>query len=41
MPGDLVAIFARFASQDSDGFGLKLLAALRNEFGAIRLKSGL
>jgi 6-phosphogluconate dehydrogenase len=27
------ALFARFASRDENSFGLRLLAALRNEFG--------
>jgi 6-phosphogluconate dehydrogenase len=27
------ALFARFASQKKDAFGLRLVAALRNQFG--------
>jgi 6-phosphogluconate dehydrogenase len=38
-PTIAAALFARFASRDQDGFGLKLLAALRNEFGGHAVKS--
>jgi len=36
------ALFTRFASREQDSFGLKLLAALRNQFGghAVTLESG-
>jgi len=36
------ALFARFASQKKDAFGLRLVAALRNQFGghAVTLESG-
>jgi 6-phosphogluconate dehydrogenase len=37
-PTIAAALFARFASRDEDGFGLKLLAALRNEFGGHDVK---
>jgi 6-phosphogluconate dehydrogenase len=36
------ALFTRFASREPDAFGLKLVAALRNQFGghAVTLESG-
>jgi 6-phosphogluconate dehydrogenase len=33
------SLFARFASRDENAFGLRLLAALRNEFGGHEVKS--
>jgi 6-phosphogluconate dehydrogenase len=41
-PVILTSLFTRFASQDEDSFQLKLLAALRNQFGghAVTLESG-
>lgn len=35
VPAGVIAqsIFARFASRDDNAFGLRMLAALRNEFG--------
>ena len=32
------ALFARFASRDEEGFGLRLLSALRNQFGGHAMK---
>jgi 6-phosphogluconate dehydrogenase len=37
-PAISAALFARFASQDENSFGLRLLAALRNEFGGHAVK---
>jgi 6-phosphogluconate dehydrogenase len=36
------SLFTRFASQDKDSFQLKMVAALRNQFGghAVTLESG-
>ena len=33
-------LFARFASQEKDSFGLRLLAALRNQFGGHAVVTG-
>ncbi|MCC6477440.1 decarboxylating 6-phosphogluconate dehydrogenase [bacterium] len=33
------ALFARFASRDEEGYGLRLLSALRNQFGGHAIKS--
>jgi 6-phosphogluconate dehydrogenase len=44
VPAPVIAtsLFTRFASQDPDAFGLKMLAALRNQFGGhpVTLESG-
>jgi len=37
-PAISAALFARFASRDGNAFGLRLLAALRNEFGGHAVK---
>ncbi len=37
-PAITAALFARFASRDENAFGLRLLAALRNEFGGHAVK---
>jgi 6-phosphogluconate dehydrogenase len=34
------ALFARFASREDDAFGLRLLSALRNQFGGHPIKTG-
>jgi 6-phosphogluconate dehydrogenase len=44
MPAPVItaALFTRFASQEQDSFQLKMLSALRNQFGghAVTLESG-
>lgn len=39
LPTIAAAVFARFASRQDDAFGLRLLSALRNEFGGHAVKS--
>jgi 6-phosphogluconate dehydrogenase len=38
LPAIAVSLFARFASRKENGFGLRVLAALRNEFGGHAVK---
>ncbi len=38
-PTIAAALFARFASRDEEGFGLRLLSALRNQFGGHAMKT--
>ena len=38
-PTIAAAVFARFASRDEEGFGLRLLSALRNQFGGHAMKT--